>query len=93
MSEKAHPEVLDIFLHIFDEGKAMTNKQKEVDFRNNIFFMTTNIGSFEASKNAIGFDNNRDKNLDKLGTYKKALEKYLRPEFINRIDEIIILIV
>jgi len=88
--EKAHPEVLDIFLHIFDEGKAMTNKQKEVDFRNNIFFMTTNIGSFEASKNAIGFDNNRDKNLDKLGTYKKALEKYLRPEFINRIDEIII---
>ena len=33
--------------------------------------MTTNIGSFEASKNAIGFDNNRDKNLDKLGTYKK----------------------
>ena len=35
--EKAHPEVLDIFLHIFDEGKAMTNKQKEVDFRNNIF--------------------------------------------------------
>ena len=88
--EKAHPEVLDVFLHIFDEGKAMTNKQKEVDFTNNIIFMTSNIGTSEVNQNSIGFNDNADKSLEARKTYKKALEKYLRPEFINRVDEILI---
>ncbi len=86
--EKAHPEVLDIFLHIFDEGKAKTNKQKDVDFSNNLIFMTSNIGTFEANKAAIGFNANNNNQND--GVYHKALEGRLRPEFINRIDEVMV---
>ncbi len=88
--EKAHPEVLDVFLHIFDEGQATTNKQKKVDFSKNMIFMTSNIGSFEVKKNPMGFDNKSDRSQEKSQTYKKSLEKYLRPEFINRIDEILV---
>ncbi len=83
--EKAHPEVLDVFLHIFDEGIAKDNRQMEIDFKDCIFMLTTNIGSFEATKNTIGF---HDAN-DKQEKYQGAIEKRLKPEFINRIDEII----
>ncbi|MDD2435688.1 MAG: AAA family ATPase [Bacilli bacterium] len=86
--EKAHPQVLDVFLHIFDEGKAKTNKQREVDFSNSLIFMTSNIGTFEANKNPMGFNSNKDGKQN--GTYNKALEERLRPEFLNRIDEIIV---
>ncbi|MGE5456500.1 MAG: AAA family ATPase [Ignavibacteriales bacterium] len=86
--EKAHHEVLDIFLHVFDEGKAKTNKQKDVDFSNNLIFMTSNIGTSEVNKTPIGFEANKNNQNSKI--YKKALEGYLRPEFINRIDEIIV---
>lgn len=86
--EKAHPQVLDVFLHIFDEGKAKTSKQQEVDFTNSLIFMTSNIGTFEANKNPIGFDSSKHKEYN--GTYKKVLETSLRPEFLNRIDEVIV---
>jgi ATP-dependent Clp protease ATP-binding subunit ClpA len=90
--EKAHPAILDIFLHIFDEGKAKNNKQEIVDFSNNIIFMTSNIGVKEANKNKMGFNNqNTNDKLDEdVKTYKKELENYARLEFINRIDEIVI---
>ncbi len=87
--EKAHPEVLDVFLHVFDEGKAMTNKQQEVDFSNNLIFMTSNIGTYETTKNKVGFHNNENI-IEKRKVYLKALETNARPEFINRIDEIIV---
>jgi len=83
--EKAHPRVLDTFLHIFDEGKAKDNRQKEINFSETTFVLTTNIGSFEASKNTIGFG---EKN-EKPSQYQAAIEDTLKPEFINRIDEII----
>ncbi len=83
--EKAHPQVLDLFLHIFDEGKARDNRQKEIDFSEVIFVLTTNIGAFEASKSPIGFANN----LNKAEAYQDAIESRLLPEFINRIDEIV----
>ena len=86
--EKAHPEVLDIFLHIFDEGKAKTNKQRDVDFTNSLIFMTSNIGTFEANKTSIGF--NAKESVQDKGVYNKALGGRLRPEFLNRIDEVIV---
>ncbi len=83
--EKAHPRVLDVFLHIFDEGYARDNKQNEIDFSETIFVLTTNIGAFEASKRTIGFHSNPDR----TETYRDAIESRLLPEFINRIDEIV----
>lgn len=88
--EKGHEKVLDVFIHIMDEGKATTNKQKIVDFRNNLIFMTTNIGSVEAKRNKMGFDSGENLNLEKTDVYKKALESQLRPEIINRMDEILV---
>lgn len=88
--EKGHDNVLDVFIHIFDEGKATDNRQREVDFSNNIIFLTTNIGAKEVTKNKVGFDVTQNTNLEKIGTYKKALESKIRPEIINRLDEILI---
>ncbi len=83
--EKAHPSILDVFLHIFDEGKAKNNKQKEIDFSECIFVLTTNIGSVEATKSPVGFN----KTINVEHSYKGSIESKLRPEFINRIDQII----
>lgn len=85
--EKAHPAVVDLFLHMFDEGKAKNSRQKTVDLSNTIFFITSNIGSEEISKNTIGFSNNSE---SASKTYMKSLKKSFRPEFINRINETVI---
>lgn len=74
--EKANPKVLDILLQILDDGRITDSRGKVVNFKNTIIIMTTNIGSIELQNN------------DKEASIKK-LSKYLRPEFINRIDEIV----
>ena len=84
--EKAHPDVLNILLQILDDGKITDAQGRVVNFENTIIIMTTNAGS-EASSSISGFSEKREV-LAKEKT-EKALFAFLRPEFINRVDEII----
>ena len=84
--EKAHPDVLNVLLQILDDGKVTDAHGKEVNFCNTIIVMTTNAGSQNTS-NTAGFSKSENQaNEEKTN---KALSSFLRPEFINRIDEII----
>ena len=84
--EKAHPDVMNILLQILDEGKITDAHGKHVNFENTVIVMTTNAGSNTTSAPA-GFAESESK-LASART-EKALSEFLRPEFINRIDEII----
>jgi ATP-dependent Clp protease ATP-binding subunit ClpA len=84
--EKAHPDVLNILLQVLDDGKITDAQGRQVNFENTVIIMTTNAGS-ETSSAISGFADKRDaKAQDKT---ERALSTFLRPEFINRIDEII----
>ena len=84
--EKAHPDVMNILLQILDDGIITDSHGKQVDFCNTIIVMTTNAGSTYAT-NKPGFSTDmRAMTEDKT---KRALAEFLRPEFINRVDEII----
>ena len=84
--EKAHPDVLNILLQILDDGRITDAHGKEVNFCNTVIVMTTNAGSTGSNATA-GFSKSEETaNEDKT---QKALSSFLRPEFINRIDEII----
>lgn len=84
--EKAHPDVLNILLQILDDGRITDSHGKVVSFENTVIVMTTNAGS-DNSSNAAGFSSDREEEGRKKT--EKALESFLRPEFINRVDEII----
>ena len=86
--DKSHPEVLDIFLQLFDEGRITDAKGRTVDARNAIFIMTSNIGSELYQKKFFGF-NEKDEKVKSLELLSQ-LKVQLRPEFLNRIDEIVI---
>ncbi len=85
--EKAHPDVLNIMLQILDDGRITDAQGRTVNFENTIIVMTSNAGS-ERTENLLGFgktvsDASKEKAL-------KALESFLRPEFIARVDEIVV---
>ncbi len=84
--EKAHPDVLNILLQVLDDGKITDAQGREVNFENTVIIMTTNAGS-ETSGGISGFTNQRE--LQSKEKTERALSSFLRPEFINRIDEII----
>ena len=84
--EKAHPDVLNILLQILDDGRITDAKGKTVNFENTVIVMTTNAGSDNSSATAGFFS--EEEALSESKTMK-ALSKFLRPEFINRVDEII----
>jgi ATP-dependent Clp protease ATP-binding subunit ClpC len=84
--EKAHPDVLNILLQILDDGRVTDSHGKKVNFENTMIVMTTNAGSNYATS-VSGFGEDEDKSTEKRT--EKALGEFLRPEFINRIDEII----
>ena len=85
--EKAHPDVMNILLQILDEGKTNDAQGRTVNFANTVIIMTSNAGS-ERRENAMGFAKNAAAaNRDKA---MKALREFLRPEFIGRVDEIIV---
>ena len=84
--EKAHPDVLNILLQVLDDGKITDAQGRNINFENTVIIMTTNAGS-ETSSSISGFAESRNV-LAKEKT-EKALSSFLRPEFINRIDEII----
>lgn len=86
--EKAHPEVLDLFLQLFDEGRITDNKGRTANARHSIFIMTSNIGSDFGKKSLPGFGRPiEEQYYDRL---KIQLKKKLKMEFINRIDDIIL---
>ncbi len=84
--EKAHPDVLNILLQILDDGRITDAQGRQVNFENAIIIMTTNAGS-ENSSSISGFAENKE--LKTKEKTEKALFAFLRPEFINRIDEVI----
>lgn len=75
--EKAHPEVLNLLLQILDDGRVTDSNGRTVDFKNTIIIMTSNLGSEHV------LENNKNAVLDEI-------RKYFRPEFVNRIDEIVV---
>jgi len=91
--EKAHPEVFNMLLQVIDEGRLTDGKGRAVNFKNTIIILTSNIGSqFVEKMESIGFSNNSQK--DDYSNMKdkvmESLKDNFRPEFLNRLDEIIV---
>ena len=89
--EKAHPDVFNILLQVLDDGRLTDNKGRVVNFKNTIIIMTSNLGSSLIRERMEGLtDNNRNEVIDAT-KYEvlEMLKKTIRPEFLNRIDEII----
>jgi ATP-dependent Clp protease ATP-binding subunit ClpA len=82
--EKAHPDVINIFLQLLDEGRMTSNNGKTVDCRNMIVIMTSNLGAQENDRNTIGFSTD----LERTGSEDQAMRDFFRPELRNRIDQI-----
>ena len=93
--EKAHPEVFNAMLQIFDEGHLTDGSGRRVDFRNTIIIMTSNVGSRAVVQKAVhvGYST-PSKNVSETETprieYRKALESTFAPEFLNRVDDIVL---
>jgi len=85
--EKCEPKVLDILLHILDEGYATDNLNRKIDFSKTVVVMTSNVGHKEKTKRSMGFvqDSENHENV-----YKNSLKKYFRPELLARVDEVIV---
>jgi ATP-dependent Clp protease ATP-binding subunit ClpC len=96
--EKAHPEVHNMLLQIMEEGHLSDAKGRSVDFRNAIIVMTTNVGAEEIKKQtSLGFQLKRDEKTEERQSYEEmrkklteSLKKVFRPEFINRLDSVIV---
>jgi len=90
--EKAHPDVFNVLLQILEEGRLTDSQGRSVDFRNTVLIMTSNLGTQELRKASVGFTK-----IDEAVTYERmkekvheALKAHFRPEFLNRIDEVIV---
>lgn len=79
--EKAHPDIFNIFLQMLDEGRITGSNGKEVNCKNTIIIMTSNLGSSDSERNNIGFGSQ-----EKSGEDDKALKEFFKPEFRNRLD-------
>jgi ATP-dependent Clp protease ATP-binding subunit ClpC len=99
--EKAHPDVFNILLQIFDDGHLTDAKGRRVDFRNSIIIMTSNFGAVDIKRGMVGFAQRGDEAKTRERSYEKmrddllnklkdSRESNFRPEFLNRIDEIIV---
>lgn len=96
--EKAHPDVFNILLQILDDGRLTDSKGRTVDFKNTIIIMTSNVGAHTISKQkTLGFSTNRDNSQEEKSRYEKMKENIMselkqkfRPEFLNRIDDMIV---
>lgn len=94
--EKAHPDVFNLMLQIFEDGRLTDAKGRTVDFKNTLLIMTSNIGSkvIEKGGGGLGFEfeeNSADAQYNRIRTLvNEELKQYFRPEFLNRLDEIIV---
>ncbi len=92
--EKAHPDVFNILLQVLDDGQLTDGLGRRVDFRNTIIIMTSNIGVRDLKDfgSGIGFSTRNAENDDELmrSTIQKALKKAFSPEFLNRLDDVIV---
>jgi len=92
--EKAHPDVFNILLQIFEEGHLTDSQGKRVDFKNTVIVMTSNLGAREIQKNTpMGFKkiNTEDLSYDEIKEkVMSELKQAFRPEFLNRVDEVIV---
>ena len=96
--EKAHPDVMNMLLQILEDGRLTDSQGRTVNFKNTVIIMTSNIGArLITDKKLLGFAQSENKNEEENKEYEQtkkevmeALKKELRPEFINRIDEIIV---
>ncbi len=92
--EKAHPDVFNILLQILEEGRLTDGQGRTVDFRNTVIIMTSNVGARDiAQTQTLGFSSEPDKGLSDKEIQSRVmaeLKKLFRPEFLNRIDEIIV---
>ena len=82
--EKAHPDVFNVFLQILDDGRLTNSQGRTVDFKNAIIIMTSNVGSQYITE----LDPSQDAEMRRR--VREALREHFRPEFINRIDEMVI---
>ena len=93
--EKAHQDVMNLLLQILEDGRLTDSQGREVDFKNTIIIMTSNIGAkYMTDKKVLGFENGKNSDTKEYEETKeeimKELKREFRPEFINRIDEIIV---
>jgi ATP-dependent Clp protease ATP-binding subunit ClpC len=92
--EKAHPDIFNSLLQILEEGRLTDSQGRVVDFKNTVIIMTTNLGSRDISKGvSLGFGNASDVqgNYERMKTkVQEELKQHFRPEFLNRVDEVIV---
>ena len=90
--EKAHPDVFNMLLQILDDGRLTDGQGRVVSFKNTVIVMTSNIGTGMVEKNVIGFSvHGKDaRNADTRKRLFEALRQHFRPEFLNRVDDIIV---
>ena len=91
--EKAHPDVFNILLQVLDDGRLTDSKGRTVDFRNTVVIMTSNVGADAVKfRKTLGFSaqSSESKQKDMKSTMLEELKKAFRPEFLNRIDEMIV---
>jgi ATP-dependent Clp protease ATP-binding subunit ClpB len=89
--EKAHPEVLNVLLQVLDDGRLTDGKGRTIDFRQTVIIMTSNIGSqYIAEQAQLAQKQSGKLDEDTRRQIMEALREHFRPEFINRVDDIII---
>ena len=81
--EKAHPEVFDLLLQVFDDGRLTDGQGRTVDFRNTILILTSNLGSSYLMEDSLSWD-------QKVAAVNEEVRKAFKPEFINRLDDIVV---
>jgi ATP-dependent Clp protease ATP-binding subunit ClpC len=91
--EKAHPDIFNSLLQILEEGRLTDGQGRVVDFKNTVIIMTTNLGSREITRGALGFtlEGNIQNDYDQMkARVNEELKQNFRPEFLNRVDEVIV---
>ena len=88
--EKAHPDIFNILLQILEDGRLTDSHGRVVSFKNTVIIMTSNIGASEISRTTLGFGGNAKSYENMRDVQLEALKQTMKPEFINRIDDIII---
>src|SRR5688572_28441204 len=85
--EKAHPEVLNVMLQLLDDGRLTDGKGRTVDFKNAVIIMTSNVRSSLIAERAVRGETDLDEGVRRQLT--DALRQHFKPEFLNRVDEIV----